>query len=173
MPTQRNPARRAWRWRRAPAESVIGRDDVRQEQALEDLLGRPRRPAAWVEADLYRRLYGKVQGRGTRFGGYLSEHPGAERRLACRDAALDAVDFPQDGLVSRARRMALALPAEQRAVIATALELLLLPSEERVLRWVELHPDVDVPHRVIAEECGVARETVTRALSKRRKRCEA
>jgi CRP-like cAMP-binding protein len=41
-----------------------------------------------------------------------------------------------------------------------------LGAEQKVQAWVEHHPNRREPHRIIAEETGLSRETVSRIISK-------
>ena len=153
--------------RRYPPEH---RDDLAQEWAAEQAqarleLRRPRR-FAWVAADWYRRMYGRSGPYGRK-----------ERGVAVSLQVLPDLPVPpaphfaraekqQRSLLERGLHIARGLPPEQRTILVLILRCLGSRSPvERVRAWREAYPGRHVPHRVIALEVGVSRESVTRALA--------
>jgi CRP-like cAMP-binding protein len=141
------------------------REDLAQEYALERAKaaaeGRSPRPRAWVEADYWRRLRGR-NGRQSRT---------ARVSLSELDLAAPAGrdDELRKTILERALFIARGLPQEQRAPIEAALSIWRHRlAEDRVRAWLEGNPGHVATHREIARDCGLARETVTRLLSRLR-----
>jgi CRP-like cAMP-binding protein len=143
---------------------TVSREDLAQayevERAEAVAEGRRPRPRRWVEADYWRREYGRT-------GAKRAIAVGGGERIA---AAPTALITRRTSLVDRALRMALSLPIEQREPIVMALRCLApVRAEDRVRAWIELHPERRATHAEIAADCALRRETVTRCISRLRR----
>jgi hypothetical protein len=142
--------------------------DLRQEYEIERAIaardGRKPRPRSWVEADYWRKRFGRGGHRRALSSGWdVTSIASAPISRSCEEARAD--------LLQHALTMARSLPREQRLPIEMALRCLASRRcEDRLRAWLDFNPGRVATHRVIAAECGVSRETVTRAISRLRKR---
>lgn len=148
----------------------VEREDLQQDYEVERAKaakeGRPPRKRKWIEADHFRRTLGRS---GQRANVYNAINFEGMDRIAATSEPQKAER--QSTLIERAVRVALGLPDAQRRPILAALRFLApLKVEDRIKAWLEMNPDRIVFHRQIAAETGVARESVTKAISKLRKR---
>jgi hypothetical protein len=142
-------------------------EDLDQDFELEKLEaareGRPPRKKKWLAIDKLR----KELGRGKM--GPRNIVPILPEELA--QAPEPETDQWSRNLADRATRMAQSLPQEQRHVIVMALRCLSHRTAEGKVRvWLELNPNRRATHKVIAEEVGLSRFSVTRALVKLRRK---
>ena len=145
----------------------IDREELQQEYELERAKaakeGHPPRPRKWVEADFYRAQLGR---RGEKIT--LSSTGEFEDRLA---AIPPLQTERRSTIIERAIRIARGLPDNQRRPILTALLYLApLRLEDKIKAWLDLNPDRIATHHEIAVDIGAARESVTKAISRLKRR---
>lgn len=149
---------------RAPFDAVEARVD------LELIARRAVESGAVREGDV-RTLYRSAAGETLRAIGEsdgITESGAARRRELALEQIRELESAPSE---RRARRLALALDDENPAAVPEVLAFLELPAERRVERWLERNPGRRGrgAGKVIADECGLARETVARVMAKRRR----